>query len=48
MEQPSSGTLNIENLESQVIWSFGINKMKWHKQDSQTQLRSYMPEEEEL
>jgi hypothetical protein len=28
LESPSSGTLKIERLESQIIWSFGSNKIK--------------------
>jgi len=41
---PSSGTLKIERLESQIIKNFGNNKTKGHKQDSQNHLRSPMPE----
>jgi hypothetical protein len=36
--------LKIERLESQLIWSFGNNKTKGPKQDSQNQLRSPMSE----
>jgi hypothetical protein len=44
LEQPSSGTLKIERLESQMIKSFGSNKTKGRKQDSQHRPRSNMPE----
>ena len=35
-----SCTLKIERLETQQILSFGSNKAKWPKQDSQNRLRS--------
>ena len=40
LEWSSSGTLKIERLESQIIYSFGSNKTKGPKRDSQNQLRS--------
>jgi hypothetical protein len=36
--------LKIERLESQIYKSFGSNKTKESKQDSQNRLRSPMPE----
>jgi hypothetical protein len=39
----SSGTLKIGRLESQIIKSFGSNKAKVHKQDSQEGILTCMP-----
>jgi hypothetical protein len=34
LEKHPSGTLKIERLESQIMYSFGSNKMKWPKNNS--------------
>ena len=41
LEKPSSGTLIIERLESQIISCFGSNKTKGPMQDSQTRCDVY-------
>jgi hypothetical protein len=46
LELPSSGTLKIKRLQSQIIYRCGSNKTNGPKLDSQNRLRSHMPERE--
>ena len=44
LENPSTGTLQIEILDCKIIYSFGSNKTKCVNEDNQYRLRSPMHE----